>query len=166
MILKNYVTIQGWQVSELKLSGNELIAYALIFGFCQAKNKTKLSLGYISEWLGTTKRATIKILKRLENKDLIKGERKSGEATTYKVNEEAIDKAFKGGELCSPLTNEESSREGVNLVHSPHEQSSPNTYTYTHSYKTKKNIKEKIHEQLTPPPSVEDITKLEEELGL
>jgi hypothetical protein len=65
MILKNYVTIQGWQVSELKLSGNELIAYALIYGFCQAKNKTKLSLGYISEWLGTTKRATIKILKHL-----------------------------------------------------------------------------------------------------
>jgi hypothetical protein len=39
MILKNYVTIQGWQVSELKLSGNELIAYALIYGFCQAKNR-------------------------------------------------------------------------------------------------------------------------------
>ena len=34
-ISKNYLNIQGWMVQDLELKGNELLAYALIFGFCQ-----------------------------------------------------------------------------------------------------------------------------------
>ena len=35
---ENYITIQGWMVTELKLKGNELLIYALIFGFTQTTN--------------------------------------------------------------------------------------------------------------------------------
>lgn len=33
----NYITIQGWMRTDLKLSGNELIVYAIIYGFSQNK---------------------------------------------------------------------------------------------------------------------------------
>ena len=32
-----YITIQGWMRTDLKLSGNELIVYAIIYGFSQNK---------------------------------------------------------------------------------------------------------------------------------
>jgi DNA-binding transcriptional regulator GbsR (MarR family) len=152
MIRKNYLTIQGWQVTDLKLSGSELIAYALIFGFCQAKNKAKLSLTYISEWLGNSKRATIDTLKRLQRKGLIKAEKKKGEATSYKVVESAIEKAFKkGSEETSPLTSEETSLPLVKKLHHPSEETSPlNLYKYPCSNlsKSKKEILESVKEQL------------------
>jgi hypothetical protein len=30
-----YINIQGWMVNELKLKGNDLIIFAIIFGFSQ-----------------------------------------------------------------------------------------------------------------------------------
>ena len=32
---ENYIVIQGWMRNELNLKGNELIVYALIYGFSQ-----------------------------------------------------------------------------------------------------------------------------------
>ena len=31
----NYITIQGWMVTQLKLKGIELVAFAVIYGFSQ-----------------------------------------------------------------------------------------------------------------------------------
>lgn len=36
---ENFIAIQGFMVKELGLSGNELIAYALIYGFSQDNYK-------------------------------------------------------------------------------------------------------------------------------
>lgn len=30
---ENYLVIQGWMITELKLKGNELLIYAIIYGF-------------------------------------------------------------------------------------------------------------------------------------
>jgi len=30
---ENYITVLGWMVNELQLSGNEMVLYALIYGF-------------------------------------------------------------------------------------------------------------------------------------
>lgn len=61
----NYITITGWMVNELSLSGNDLICYAIIYGFSQYDNYWEGSQSYLSEWLGVSKRATVEILKRL-----------------------------------------------------------------------------------------------------
>lgn len=68
----NFITIQGWMVNDLKLSGNELICYALIYGFTQdEESEFRGSLQYISDWLGISKQNVRLIIKRLVDKGLI-----------------------------------------------------------------------------------------------
>ena len=62
---ENFITIQGWMVNELNLSGNDLICYAVIYGFSQDDNYWEGSQTYLSEWLGVSRRTTIDILNRL-----------------------------------------------------------------------------------------------------
>ena len=69
---KNYVTIQGWMRTELDLKGNDLIVYALIYGFCQSENqKFSGSLQYIADWCGATKQGVMKNLQNLISRGLI-----------------------------------------------------------------------------------------------
>lgn len=69
---KNYTTLQGWMVSELKLSGLELICYALIYGFTQDEESVFMgSRKYLSQWLGCSLPTVDKTLKTLIDKGLI-----------------------------------------------------------------------------------------------
>ena len=69
---ENYIVVQGWMRKELGLKGYELLAYALIFGFCQDGESTfKGSLSYVAEWLGCSKPTAISTLKNLVSKGLI-----------------------------------------------------------------------------------------------
>lgn len=71
----NYIHIQGWMVSELKLRGNELLIYAIIHGFSQdSACKYEGSLSYLAEWTNSTRQGVIKSLKRLLEKGLIQKE--------------------------------------------------------------------------------------------
>ena len=46
----NYVVIQGWMCNELKLKGNDLLVFALIYGFCQdGKGKFCGGRNYIAD---------------------------------------------------------------------------------------------------------------------
>ena len=68
----NFITIQGFMVNDLKLKGNELIIFALIFGFSQdAESTFHGSLRYIREWTNLSTPAIIAILKSLQSKNLI-----------------------------------------------------------------------------------------------
>jgi hypothetical protein len=69
---KNYLTVQGWMVSELKLKGNDLLVYALIYGFTQ-DNESKFtgSLNYICNWLNCSRPTASKALNNLVEKGLI-----------------------------------------------------------------------------------------------
>lgn len=72
---KNYVTICGWMRSEMDLKGNELLVYAIIYGFCQADNQMfEGSLQYLADWTGSTKQGIQKNLKSLLEKGYIKKE--------------------------------------------------------------------------------------------
>jgi len=63
---KGFITILPFMVSELELSGNDLIIYAIIYGFCQdSESKFYGSLSYLSNRSGVTRRGVMKILKRL-----------------------------------------------------------------------------------------------------
>ena len=69
---KKFVTIQGWMVNDLKLKGNELMIYAIIYGFCQEENQVFYgSLNYIANWISSSKQTVIKCLKSLTDKNLI-----------------------------------------------------------------------------------------------
>ena len=69
---ENYIVIQGWMIKNLKLKGNELIIYAVIYGFSQLESqKFTGSLQYLAEWTNSTKQSVIKCLKSLIKKNLI-----------------------------------------------------------------------------------------------
>lgn len=59
-------------VTDLKLKGNDLMVYAIIYGFSQAEGqKFTGSLQYLAEWCGATKQGIIKNLKNLIDRGLI-----------------------------------------------------------------------------------------------
>lgn len=69
---ENFVVIQGWMRKELNLSGNELIAYAVIYGFSQDNvSSFSGSAAYIANWCGISRRAVMSILKSLTERNLI-----------------------------------------------------------------------------------------------
>lgn len=75
----NYITIQGWMVNELHLCGNELVCYAIIYGFSQDGKFWDGSLTYLSEWMGVSRRTAINVINSLITKGYI-------EKQDYEVN--------------------------------------------------------------------------------
>lgn len=68
----NHIQICGWMLSDLGLKGNELIIYAIIFGFSQLEGQTFYgSLSYLAEWTNSTKQGVLKALKSLMEKGYI-----------------------------------------------------------------------------------------------
>ena len=67
-----YINIQGWMVNELKLKGNDLLVYAIIYGFSQdEESEFTGSLSYLATWCNATKNGIQKNLKRLIDSNLI-----------------------------------------------------------------------------------------------
>lgn len=72
---RNFVHIEGWMVTELGLGGNELMAYAIIYGFTQDGEHTcHVRNQYFADFLGCTKNTVTSTLKRLCDKGLIEKE--------------------------------------------------------------------------------------------
>lgn len=73
----NYITIQGWMVNVLGLKGNELIIYAVIYGFSQdGEQKFTGSLQYLADVTLSTKQGVLKNLKCLCEKGFLGREEK------------------------------------------------------------------------------------------
>lgn len=69
---ENFIVVQGWMISELQLKGNELLVYAIIYGFSQAENQVFTgSLQYLADWTNSTKNGVVKCLKSLVLKGYI-----------------------------------------------------------------------------------------------
>ena len=72
---ENFIAIQGFMVKELGLSGNELIAYALIYGFSQDnESEFKGSLNYVAEWLNCSKTTAFNLLNKLADDGFVDNE--------------------------------------------------------------------------------------------
>ena len=82
----NYIQISGWMINDLKLKGNELLVFAIIFGFSQKEGQYLTgSLQYLADWTNSTRQGIIKNLKSLVLKKLIiKEEVFIGKAIYYK----------------------------------------------------------------------------------
>lgn len=74
MTKMRYITIQEWML-ELGIGGNDLLAYALVWGFCQdGKSCFRGSYDYLIQWLGCSRRTVFDVLARLEDRGLIRKE--------------------------------------------------------------------------------------------
>lgn len=68
----NFVTIQGWMRTKLNLKGNELLVYAVIYGFSQtAGTKFTGSRRYLAEWCGCSMATIDRTLVSLLDKGLV-----------------------------------------------------------------------------------------------
>ena len=80
-----YIVIQDWMISDLQLKGNELLTYALIYGFSQdVESEFKGSLKYISKFLGVSKSTAQRNLENLANRGVI--EKRVEEISGVKFN--------------------------------------------------------------------------------
>lgn len=69
---QNFFVVQGWMINELGLSGNELIIYAVIYGFSQdGQSFFKGSKKYLQDCTNTSKDTVLRALKSLQKKGLI-----------------------------------------------------------------------------------------------
>lgn len=97
---ENYINIQGWMLNRLGLKGNELLVYAIIYGFSQNHESSFTgSIRYLSDFIGCSKRTVLTSLQRLSDMGLIlKIERW---ANNVKYCEYAV--VEQGGEIISPV---------------------------------------------------------------
>ena len=72
MQAEQFITIQGWMRTQLNLKGNDLLVYAIIYGFSQdGETRFTGSLQYLADWCGATKQGVQKNLKNLIDKGYI-----------------------------------------------------------------------------------------------
>ena len=119
----NYISIQGWMVTDLNLYGNDLIVYAIIYGFTQdMEHWFEGTIQYMADWCNCTKRGIYKNIDNLIDAGLIE---KSVETVKgvkhckYRVTDIWSSEQ-------SSLGDEQSSLGVVNKVHEGSEQSSLN----------------------------------------
>lgn len=109
-----FFTVQSFMVTKLGLSGNDLLVYAIIYGFSQdSASVFSGSRKYLAEWCNATERGIQKNLNYLMERNLIEQVTHSSDNRTvcYKVT--------------NLFTSEQSSPVLGNKVHYPSEQSSP-----------------------------------------
>lgn len=71
-LLGSYITIQVWMLECLRLSGNELLVFALIYSYCRNGGGVYYgSLSLIEKWTNSSKRTAITTLQKLMEKGLI-----------------------------------------------------------------------------------------------
>lgn len=69
---ENYISIQGWMISELGLKNAELLIYAIIYGFSQdGYGRFRGKLAYLMDWTQASKPTVLKALDALQERGLI-----------------------------------------------------------------------------------------------
>ena len=83
---ESFFKIYDWMIQDLKLTGNELLVYAIIFD-CQERFKNaNPSVAQISSRIGTSRATTLRLISTLENRKLIKKINAIGKNSTYSIS--------------------------------------------------------------------------------
>lgn len=133
---ENYITIQGWMVTDLKLKGNSLLIYAIIYGFSQEEGQRFTgSRQYLADWTNGTKRGVQQVLNNLIETGLLDKEVSVVNGVkycSYRANKvpRPSEQSSPGVVNKVPQGSEESSSGVVNKVPQGGEQSSPNNTNY------------------------------------
>ena len=65
----NYLELKGWMITDLRLKGNDLLVYACIYGFSQAKGQCYYSsLEHLQDWTCSTRQGVTNSLNSLVDK--------------------------------------------------------------------------------------------------
>lgn len=68
----DFLNVQGWMINELNLKGNELIIYALIYGFTKdGVSEFRGSRQYMADWTNSSVRSVQNVVNSLVNKGMI-----------------------------------------------------------------------------------------------
>lgn len=114
----NFIHIAGWMVNELGLKGNELLIFAIVYGFTQAAaQKFTGSAQYFADWLKCTRQGATKNLQSLIEKGyIVKGEiEQDGITKVYYQVSSDVNKVYTG--MSTKFTGD------VNKVDNPCQQS-------------------------------------------
>ena len=116
----DFLNIQGWMINELNLKGNELIVYALIYGFTKdGVSEFRGSRQYMADWTNSSVRSVQNVVNSLVNKGMIE---KNNHINKYGSLETSGYKAINVPKLSS----EKSSSPLEKKVHEGSEKSSHN----------------------------------------
>lgn len=86
----NFYIVQGWMINNLRLKGNELICYAVIYCFCQdGVSKYTGGVKYLKGWMNASEPTVLNALEGLTEKKLIKKE-ESGKRCFYTITKESL----------------------------------------------------------------------------
>jgi hypothetical protein len=151
----DYIHIQGWMVSDLKLKGNELLVFATIHGFSKdGVNKYRGSISYVSEFISISKRSVVTILSNLVEKGYVsKEENPTGnlfQSLFFGDEFEVVKKLHRGSEKVAQVSSEETSPlSSEKVAYNNNKHNNKNTYNnmefefFKNPLKDKKNKKEK-----------------------
>ena len=124
----NYINIQGWMINKLKLKGNELILFAIIYGFSQDEESLyNGSLSYIGKAMGISRKSVINLITKLQEKNFII-KYLGIETNKYQHNAEEVERIMDGGEIITLGKNVPPNGEQTSLL--PGEESSHNNNTF------------------------------------
>ena len=103
---KNYFSVFGWMINRLQLKGNELIIYAIIYGFSQTENQRYTgSRRYLAEFAGCSVRTVDCCLSKLVDMGLILKQehiKNNVKFCEYIVNHEAAENFAPRAEIAPP----------------------------------------------------------------
>ena len=134
----DFLNIQGWMINELNLKGNELIIYALIYGFTKdGVSEFRGSRQYMAEWTNSSVRSVQNVVNSLVNKGMIE---KNNHINKYGSLETSGYKAINVHKLSS----EKSSSPLEKKVHEGSEKSSHNNIDNNISNNIDNNISNNI----------------------
>ena len=111
--------IYGWMATKLKLKGNELLIYAIIYSFSRNDNGNGVfnaSTAYLCEWIGATKKTVVEAIANLINKDLIiklEDNSQKRKPNVYKINEQIL---FPTGIKITPALGENLHQTGIKIT--------------------------------------------------
>ena len=70
---RQYVTVMDWMWDELELTGNDILCYAMIYGFSQdGASEFKGTASYVAKRLHVRKATALDILRRLTERGIIR----------------------------------------------------------------------------------------------
>lgn len=68
----SFITIHRWMINDLGLSGNELLIYAILYGFSQGDNSTQIDIQYLVDWTKQNEWLVNQTLISFESRGLLK----------------------------------------------------------------------------------------------
>lgn len=87
----SYINIQPFMVRDLELKGNELLIYAIIYGFSQdGESYFTGSIQYLADWTNSTRQGVIKVLKNLTEKGLLKKFETGKQTYAYQASKKSL----------------------------------------------------------------------------